>query len=45
MTWDGDEVGSLSGVVGLHTGRRVGNGLRDHFSCKQHRGIVKRKMY
>ena len=40
MTLDGDEVGSFSWVVGLHTGWRVGYGLRDHLSCEQH-GTIK----
>lgn len=43
MAWDGDEVGSLSGVVGLHTGRGVGDRLRDDFSWKPHGGSVERQ--
>lgn len=37
MARDGDEVGSFSWIVGLHAGGRVGDGLRDHFSC-EHQG-------
>lgn len=42
MSRNGDKVGSLSRIVRLNTGGRVGNGLGDHFSCKQH-GLVKTK--
>lgn len=45
MAWYGDKVGSLSGEVGLHTGWRVSNGLRDHFSCGRHQGMIKKTIY
>lgn len=42
MAWYGDEVVSLSRVVGLHTGRGVSYGLGDHFSCGRQQEAVKK---